>query len=104
MKTRVITVICAAALGFAGFAVSAEDVSKPVTQEKKPGFAVKAADAIFVRPVSLVSVAAGSVVFVLSLPVTAIRKEVKPSAHELVVSPVHKTFKRPLGDMDAMAD
>lgn len=96
MKTTAITLICATALVVAGTTASAG--------EKKPGFAVKAADAVFVRPFSLGSAAAGSVLFVLSLPVTAIRKEVKCAADALVTKPFNKTFKRPLGDMDAMAD
>lgn len=96
MKTRAITLICAAALLIASTAPGAE--------QKQPSTIVKVADAVFVRPVSACSILAGSVVFVLALPVTAIRKEIKPAANELVTKPVHRTFNRPLGDMDAMAD
>lgn len=100
MKSRVTTVICAAALVCATSGALADQ--KPESQ--KPSTALKAVDAIFVRPVCLASTVAGSAVFVLTLPVTAITKEVKPAANELIHKPAYKTFKRPLGDMQAMAD
>jgi hypothetical protein len=96
MKTRALTLICAVAIVLAGATASGA--------EKKPSLVVKVADAVFVRPLSLGSAAVGSAVFVLGLPITAIRKEVKPAGNALVVRPINNTFHRPLGDMDAMAD
>jgi hypothetical protein len=66
--------------------------------------AVKVVDAAVVRPLGLASTVVGSALFVLSLPVTALTKTVKPTAHALIVKPAQATFKRPLGDLDAMAD
>ncbi len=65
---------------------------------------VKAADAVIVRPICFASTVVGSALFVLSLPVTAPLKKTKSTADMLVVKPANATFKRPLGDMDAMAD
>lgn len=96
MKTRVTTFICMAA-----FLLTA---GTPLVAQEKPSPWVKAADAVVVRPVCFLSTIAGGAVFVLSLPVTAIRKEIKPAANELVTKPAWKTFKRPLGDMDALSN
>jgi len=96
MKARLTTIICALALSIAGTSVS--------QAQEKPSVIVKAADAALVRPICFVSTVLGSAFFVISLPVTAIAKKTKPAAQELVVAPMKKTFKRPLGDMDAMAD
>lgn len=65
---------------------------------------MKVADAVIVRPISFGSTVVGSGFFVIILPVTSLMKKTKPAARALVTHPAWATFKRPLGDMDAMAD
>ncbi len=99
MKTRITTVLLALAMGAAAFAQESTGTTKP-----NPSPVVKAADAVIVRPICFASTVVGSALFVLSLPVTAPLKKTKSTADMLVVKPANATFKRPLGDMDAMAD
>ena len=72
--------------------------------EKTPGPLAVAADAVVVRPLCLASTIVGSALFVVALPVAAASKSVKPTAEALVAKPAAATFKRPLGDLDAMAE
>ena len=93
MKTKLITAICALALLGAGATPcsAADDVEI-------------ATDALIVRPACLVATVLGSALFVVSLPFAAISKSVKKSAHAFVVRPARATFKRSLGDMEALND
>jgi len=95
MKTKFATIVLLSSL-MAALPANASD--------EKPGPLAVATDAVVVRPLGLVATAAGSVLFVVSLPVAAISKSVKSTADALVVHPAELTFKRPLGDLDAMAD
>ena len=56
-------------------------------------------DALFVRPMGLVAVVAGSVAFVVALPFTLLSGSVGSSADELVKKHID-TFKRPLGQLE----
>ena len=98
MKTTVTSLVCAAAIGVGSYTCSAAE------NQNEPSVVTKAADAVIVRPLGFTSVLVGSALFTVSLPVTAILKKVKPTADLLVVKPAKATFKRPLGDIDAMAD
>ncbi|HEY5915122.1 MAG TPA: hypothetical protein VJA21_31400 [Verrucomicrobiae bacterium] len=98
MKTRVASIACALAIGGMGLSSSGAETPPP------PHPVVQAVDAVVVRPISFASVVVGGALFTLSLPVTAITKKVKPTAKALILRPAKATFKRPLGDMDAMAD
>jgi len=57
-------------------------------------------DAVFVRPMGLVAIVAGSVAFVVALPFTLLSGSVGSSADELVKKPIDYTFKRPLGQLE----
>lgn len=57
------------------------------------------ADALIIRPLGLVSIVAGSVLFVVSLPFSATGQNVRQAAHNMVVEPSKFTFNRPLGDL-----
>jgi len=96
MKARLTTLLCIAAIGCAS-------MNQSVAQEK-PSTLVKAADAVLVRPLCFTSTVVGSALFLISLPVAAPLKKAKPLADVFVVRPAKATFKRPLGDMEAMAD
>jgi len=57
-------------------------------------------DLVFLRPAGLVAIVGGSVVFVLSLPFSALGENVGEAAEKLVVAPTRFTFARPLGHME----
>ena len=61
-------------------------------------------DVVVVRPGCILATAAGSVVFVVSLPFGLISKSVKRTAHTLVVVPAKAAFTRPVGDMEALTE
>ncbi len=90
MKTRVLTVLCALAIGLGGVNVASA----------APDPIVVTADVIFVRPVCFVATIAGSCVWVLGLPIAACSKSIKSSADVLIGMPARATFTRPLGDMN----
>jgi len=56
-------------------------------------------DAIFLRPLGLVSTAFGSVFFVVTLPISAITGSVGTTYDVLVEDPFVYTFRRPLGQI-----
>ena len=58
------------------------------------------ADAVVMRPALFAITAAGSAVFVVTLPFSAISRSIKSTANALVVAPAKATFARPLGDFD----
>jgi hypothetical protein len=95
MKTKLITAVCAAAI----LSMGANTVSAASDDDLK-----MAADTLVVRPVCLVATVVGTGLFVVSLPITAISRSVRKSAHTLVVRPARATFTRPLGDMEALQD
>lgn len=66
----------------------------------RPDGAAMAVDVAVARPVGLVSTILGSAVFVVSLPFSALGKNVNQSYDLLVISPARYTFDRPLGDFN----
>ncbi|NOY68402.1 MAG: hypothetical protein GXP53_02760 [Deltaproteobacteria bacterium] len=56
-------------------------------------------DALIYRPVGLISIPLGCVLFVFSLPFSATGRNVGQAFHNLVVVPIDWTFNRPLGDI-----
>jgi len=88
-QTRITTAACVLALSLCSFT--------PARAVEGGGVIV---DAILVRPVCLAATAIGSALFVISLPVAAVSKSVKPAAHALVLRPARATFTRPLGDFE----
>ena len=95
MKTKLITAICAAAM----LSLGANSASAASDDDLKV-----AADTLVVRPVCFVATVIGSGLFVVSLPIAAISRSVKKTAHVLVVRPARATFTRPLGDMESLED
>jgi hypothetical protein len=77
--------------GAAGAAVIGED--DQVTAGKM------AADTLIVRPLGFVATVLGSVLFVVSLPFSALGGNVNEVGQRLVVDPALFTFKRPVGDL-----
>src|SRR6478752_5054313 len=95
MKTKLITALCAAAILSLGTNTTRADANDDLKV---------AADTLVVRPVCLVATAVGTGLFVISLPIAALSRSVKKTAHVLVVRPARATFTRPLGDMEALED
>ncbi|MFO7495442.1 MAG: hypothetical protein R6X05_07380 [Desulfobacterales bacterium] len=60
------------------------------------------ADALIVRPLGLVSIVAGSALFVVSLPFSLTGGNVAEAAHTMVVVPSKFTFDRSLGDLSQL--
>ncbi len=56
-------------------------------------------DALFYRPVGLVLIPVGTVLFVVTVPFSAAGGNVGTSFDNLVTAPVEFTFCRPLGDI-----
>ena len=94
MKTRILTICCVLVFLLA-------QVPQTLAIEDASTEAI-AADVLVVRPACFVMTVIGSVLFVVALPVAAISRSIKPTAHALVVRPARATFTRPLGDMTAL--
>ena len=92
MRTKAITIVCAAAIGLA--------TTTPAFASPERDPTVVAADALVMRPLLFAATVAGSAIFLVCLPVAAISKSVKSTAQALVVTPAQATFTRPLGDFD----
>jgi len=95
MKTKLLTALCVLGILFTWTTptVASEDNSLDVI-----------ADAAVVRPGCFLATLVGSVVFVAVLPVAAMSKSVKKTAHTLVVRPAKATFTRPLGDFSSLEE
>jgi hypothetical protein len=55
-------------------------------------------DTLVVRPAGLIGTVAGTAVFLVSLPFSALGGNTGAVADEIVVSPARYTFVRPLGE------
>jgi hypothetical protein len=58
------------------------------------------ADTVLVRPIGIAAIAAGSVIFVASLPFSLPTGSVPKVAQVLILDPVEFTFIRPVGNFD----
>ena len=56
------------------------------------------ADALIVRPLGIVATILGAGLFLISLPFSALGKNVSEAGQKLVVAPAKFTFTRPLGE------
>jgi hypothetical protein len=70
------------------------DLNEKITAEKM------AADAIFVRPLGVVTIIVGSALFAISLPFSALGGNTQEAFDKMVKAPAKYTFERPLGDFD----
>jgi len=93
---RPIIFVLVAALVFIPFGTSA--LAETYTNKDEIDAGIMAADFLFARPIGIVSIVAGSVLFVVSLPFSALGGNVKDASQKLVMDPVNYTFNRPLGE------
>lgn len=89
MKTTVLTVVCAIALGLAS--------ATPARAGEVDSLSV-AADALVARPICFVATIVGSAIFLVALPAAATSGSIDSTADFLVMQPAWATFKRPMGD------
>lgn len=67
-------------------------------ETEDPGGGEMMYDLVVVRPIGLVATALGTVVFVISLPFSALGDNVGVAGQKLVKDPAAYTFRRPLGE------
>jgi hypothetical protein len=72
--------------------------AQAVMQEEEISTENMVADAVLVRPLGLCAVVLGVGLFIISLPFSALGKNVKEAGQKLVVAPAKFTFARPLGE------
>lgn len=66
-------------------------------QTQRPGYGTALADVVLIRPVTFLATVLGSVLFVVTVPVTALTGTIGEAGHTLVVDPALTTFYRCLG-------
>ncbi|MGB3225776.1 MAG: hypothetical protein WBB23_23505 [Desulforhopalus sp.] len=76
---------------------------QPVSAEKHNSPEAMIVDIIAARPIGLVATITGTVVFVVSLPFSALGGNTGEAWDSLVVSPAKYTFRRPLGEYEEPA-
>jgi len=75
-------------------------ISAPALAETPKDGMVIVADVLLARPVGLISIAVGTVMWVVALPFSLPSGSVDMAGKLLVVDPCKFTFTRPLGDFD----
>jgi len=86
----------AVSLVFAPFGTYA--LAQSPAQEDNLGAGKMAVDFFLIRPLGVATTALGTALFIVSLPFSALGRNVKTAAKTLVVEPAKFTFFRPLGD------
>jgi len=69
-------------------------------QEKPNSPEAMVVDLVLVRPLGLAATLAGSLIFVVSWPFSALGGNAEEAMDSLVVAPAKFTFRRPLGEFD----
>lgn len=93
-----VTLFVIFALVLIPFCVSAQDFDQsPFEKKEEIGAGKIAFDALIVRPVSLGAILAGSLLFVVALPVSSFTGETRMTYEKFIKDPTRYTFKRPLG-------
>ncbi len=96
LAKKTLILILVAAVMFIPFGSGA--MAQEYFETEDPGGGEMMYDLVVVRPIGLVATALGSVVFVLSLPFSALGDNVDVASEKLVKDPASYTFKRPLGE------
>ncbi len=84
-------------IGLFAATVGTDAFAQSPAQEGEVKAGMMVVDAVLVRPLGLVSLVAGTAIFIVSLPFSALGRNVKASAKKMVVEPAKFTFVRPLG-------
>ena len=89
-------IVLACLLLFNAALCPAADLEKQVA---KPTAGNTFIDALIYRPVGLILIPVGAIAFVLTIPFSALGRNVGSSFDNLVATPARYTFVRPLGDI-----
>ena len=82
-------------------ALSATDgKGEQLPQGNPPGPEAMTVDLVAVRPLGVVATLAGSAIFIVSLPFSALGGNTEAAWDRLVADPARFTFTRPLGEFD----
>ena len=92
----ILTLVLSVSLILAPLHASASSIEQDIG---KPTVGNTFIDAIVYRPVGLVAIPAGAILFVLTIPFSALGRNVGQSFDNLVGTPAKYTFVRPLGDI-----
>jgi hypothetical protein len=91
--------LCLAAFLFMGsFSASLRAEDELRTEDSRTGEKM-VVDALIVRPLGILGTVAGTIVFVVSLPFSALGGNTEKAFQKLVAEPASYTFARPLGDL-----
>lgn len=85
---------------FSAFAATYTTTAGVESNQEQNSPAAMTVDLFLLRPLGLVATLAGSVVFVLSWPFSALGGNSAEAWDSLVVTPAEYTFKRPLGETE----
>jgi len=99
LTTRGLSLLAGAVLSLAAASASAQDgTGYEATASGSPSAAAMTVDLLVARPLGLAATVIGTVVFVASLPFSALAGNVGDPARKLVAEPAKFTFVRPLGE------
>ena len=97
IQRRAAALLVSLTVGLASIPAHAEQISDDPMALDRPSAAAMTADAVLARPVLLALTAAGTGLFVLTLPFSALGGNTGEAAKMLVVGPAKSTFLRCLG-------
>jgi hypothetical protein len=97
IQRRLVALLVSLTVGLASLPAHAEQLSDDPMALERPSAAAMAADALVARPVLLGLTVAGTGLFVLTLPFSALGGNTGEAAKMLVVGPAKSTFLRCLG-------
>lgn len=100
LRSNMLAGALAALLGLAGTGEATAGGIYELGYDDKPDGAEMLADAVIVRPMTLIASAVGAVGWVLSLPFTIPGGNVEEAGQTLVADPLRYTFLRPVGYME----
>ncbi len=95
IKVSVVFVVISAMI-FTPCLTSARDLEREISKSTVGNTFI---DAAIYRPVGLIAIPVGAVLFVITIPFSAISSSVGNSFEKLVAQPAKYTFVRPLGDI-----
>ena len=100
IQRRLVALLVSLTVGLASIPASADQISDDPMAAERPGAAAMLADAVLARPLLLGLTAAGTGLFVISLPFSALGGNTGEAAKMLVVGPAKSTCLRCLGCTD----
>lgn len=97
IQRRLVALLVSLTVGLASIPAHAEQISDDPMAFDRPSAAAMTADALLARPVLLALTVAGTGLFVVTLPFSALGGNTGEAAKMLVVGPAKTTFLRCLG-------